>query len=81
MARISVKIAPLHPDGSECTHAIRPSGKPRDEHSGCTGRRNYAVICSACGPVGKAHGLRVLAEPAQTAHRASHKPAPAQPSR
>ncbi|MFE2462961.1 hypothetical protein [Streptomyces sp. NPDC059402] len=73
MARIAVKITPLHPDGTECTHAIRPSGKPRDAHSGCTGRRNYAVVCSACGTVGEPYGLRVLAEPAQTAHRDSHK--------
>ncbi|MFB7852375.1 hypothetical protein ACFC34_35910 [Streptomyces sp. NPDC056053] len=53
MARISVKIAPLHPDGTECTHAI-----------------------STCGPVGDPHALRVLAEPAQTAHRDSHKATP-----
>ncbi|MFD7631849.1 hypothetical protein ACFV7Q_38600 [Streptomyces sp. NPDC059851] len=76
MARISVKIAPLHPDGTECTHAVRPSGKPRDPDSGWAGRRNYAVMCSTCGPVGEPHGLRVLAEPAQTAHRNSHKAAP-----
>ncbi|WP_331747526.1 hypothetical protein OG365_40820 (plasmid) [Streptomyces sp. NBC_00853] len=75
MARISVKITPLHPDGTECTHAVRPSGKPRDADSGCTGRRNYAVVCSDCGPVGEPHGLRVLAEPAQSAHRDSHKAA------
>ncbi|MER7540115.1 hypothetical protein ABTX77_35850 [Streptomyces sp. NPDC097704] len=30
MAHISVKITPLHPDGTECTHAVSPSGKPRD---------------------------------------------------
>ncbi|WP_331722600.1 hypothetical protein [Streptomyces sp. NBC_00122] len=73
VARISVKIAPLHPDGTECTHAVRPSGKPRDADSGCTGRRNYAVVCSSCGPVGEPHGLRVLADPAQSAHRDCHK--------
>ncbi|MFJ7069783.1 hypothetical protein [Streptomyces sp. NPDC101115] len=76
MARISVKITPFHPDGTECTHAIRPSGKPRDPDSGCTGRRDYAVVCSACGPIGEPHGLRVLAEPAQIAHRDSHKVTP-----
>ncbi|MFJ9412468.1 hypothetical protein [Streptomyces sp. NPDC101393] len=76
MARISVKIAPLHPDGTECTHAVRSSGKPRDPDSGCAGRRNYAVVCSTCGRVGEPHGLRVLAEPAQSAHRDSHKTAP-----
>ncbi|MFJ3861796.1 hypothetical protein ACIPRL_36960 [Streptomyces sp. NPDC090085] len=75
MARISVKITPLHPDGTECTHPVSPSGKPRDPDSGCTGRRNYAVVCSDCGPVGEPHGLRVLAEPAQSAHRDSHKAA------
>ncbi|GGP90271.1 hypothetical protein [Streptomyces melanogenes] len=75
MARISVKIEPLHRDGTMCTHAISPSGKPRDPGSGCTGRRAYRVVCSACGPVGEQHGLRVLAEPAQTAHRDSHRAA------
>ncbi|MCZ1012683.1 hypothetical protein [Streptomyces lydicus] len=81
MARISVKISPLHPDGTECTHAVRPSGKPRDADSGCAGRHNYAVVCSACGPVGEPHGLRVLAEPAQSAHRDSHKATPAPTTR
>ncbi|WP_239104387.1 hypothetical protein [Streptomyces sp. SID339] len=81
MARISVKIAPLHPDGTECTHAVCPSGKPRDPDAGCAGRRNYAVVCSSCGRVGEPHGLRVLAEPAQSAHRDSHKAAPAPASR
>ncbi|MEE1943280.1 hypothetical protein V1L54_28400 [Streptomyces sp. TRM 70361] len=76
MARIAVKIVPEHADGTPCTHAVAPSGKPRDPHSGCTGRRRYQVVCSACGPVG-AHGLRVLAEPAQSAHRDHHKKAPA----
>ncbi|MEV2255865.1 hypothetical protein AB0I94_35810 [Streptomyces sp. NPDC050147] len=28
VARISVKIAPLHPDGTECTHAVRPPASP-----------------------------------------------------
>ncbi|MFE2943417.1 hypothetical protein ACFXKG_30840 [Streptomyces sp. NPDC059255] len=73
MARISVKIAALHPDKTECTHAVAPSGKPRDPNSGCAGRRNYAVVCSDCGPVGEPHGLRVLAEPAQRAHRNEHR--------
>ncbi|MEU6680910.1 hypothetical protein [Streptomyces sp. NPDC046925] len=75
MARISVKIIPLHPDGTECTDPVRPSGKPRDPDSGCAGRRNYAVVCSACGRVDEPHTLRVLAEPAQSAHRDSHRAA------
>ncbi|MFE7077262.1 hypothetical protein ACFU96_44975 [Streptomyces sp. NPDC057620] len=73
MARIKVSIDPLHPDCTVCTHAIKPSGKPRDPDSGCTGRRAYQVVCSEHGNVGKPHGLRVLAEPAQTAHRAEHR--------
>ncbi|MET8751307.1 hypothetical protein ABZW32_14595 [Streptomyces sp. NPDC004667] len=77
MARATIKIEPLHPDSTVCLHAVSPSGKPRDPASGCTGRRNYAVVCSACGPVGQPHGLRVLAEPTQRAHRDSHKAAPA----
>ncbi|MCX5015058.1 hypothetical protein OG765_29425 [Streptomyces sp. NBC_00555] len=68
-----MKIAPLHPDGTECEPRGQPSGKPRDPASGCAGRRSYAVVCSACGLVRDRHGLRVLAEPAQTRHRDSHK--------
>ncbi|MEV7683205.1 hypothetical protein AB0O64_32390 [Streptomyces sp. NPDC088341] len=75
MARISVKITPLHPDETECTHPVTSTGKPRDPDSGCTGRRTYAVVCNACGPVGEPRSLRVLAEPAQRAHRDSHKAA------
>ncbi|MFD9794250.1 hypothetical protein ACFWXK_25240 [Streptomyces sp. NPDC059070] len=70
-----MKILPLHPDDTECTHAVRPSGKPRGPNAGCADRRNYAVVCSACGPVGEPHGLHVLAQPEQTKHRASHKAA------
>ncbi|MFD5814729.1 hypothetical protein [Streptomyces sp. NPDC127038] len=81
MPRITLKITPLHPDGSVCTHAVRPSGKPRDPLSGCPGRQGYAVECSACGRVGTPHTLRVLAEPAQSAHRDSHKTAPAPANR
>ncbi|MEU9706983.1 hypothetical protein [Streptomyces sp. NPDC047981] len=81
MARIRVKIAPLYPDGTECTHAVSPSGKPRDASAGCVGRCNYAVMCSACGPVGDPHGLRVLAEPEQRQHRDNHKAAPSPATR
>lgn len=77
MARIKIAIDPLHADGTVCTHAIKPSGKPRDPESGCTGRKSYQVVCSEHGNVGDPHGLRVLAEPAQTAHRDEHKKAPA----
>lgn len=75
MARITVKIAPLHSDGTECTHALRPSGKPRDADSVCPGHRAYAVVCSSCGRVDQPHGLRVVAESEQSAHLDSHKAA------
>ncbi|MFL4953287.1 hypothetical protein ACJ6WE_39850 [Streptomyces sp. MMS24-I31] len=75
MARIKIAIDPLHADGTVCTHAIKPSGKPRDPDSGCTGRRSYQVMCSEHGKVGEPHGLRVLAEPAQSAHRDEHRKA------
>ncbi|MEU6444800.1 hypothetical protein [Streptomyces sp. NPDC047046] len=77
MARIRISINPLHADGTVCTHKIKPSGKPRDPDSGCTGRKNYQVVCSEHGDVGEPHILRVLAEPAQIAHRDEHKKAPA----
>ncbi|MBX9398369.1 hypothetical protein K4749_33480 [Streptomyces sp. TRM72054] len=46
MARIRIWIVPQHADGTACEHAIKPSGKPRDPESGCTGRANYQVMCS-----------------------------------
>ncbi|MGI5532535.1 hypothetical protein ACQEVX_35740 [Streptomyces syringium] len=73
MARITVKVEPLHADGTACDHAVSPSGKPRDPDSGCTGRCSYRVWCSSCGQVGEPHGLRVLAEPEQSRHRAQHQ--------
>jgi len=75
MARISVRIAPLHPNGTECDHAVRLSGKPRAPAPGCTGCRSYAVVCSACGPVSEPPDLRALAEPTQTSHRDRHQTA------
>ena len=80
MARIRIWIDPQHADGTVCEHKIRPSGKPRDPESGCTGRARYQVMCSEHGAVGKPHGLRVLAEPAQSDHRDSHLIVPARPA-
>ncbi|MFI1169324.1 hypothetical protein ACH4UM_38635 [Streptomyces sp. NPDC020801] len=77
MARIRIWIDPQHRDGTVCEHKIKTSGKPRDPESGCTGRAHYQVMCSEHGKVGEPHGLRVLAEPAQSAHRDSHKAVPA----
>jgi hypothetical protein len=76
MARITISIDPLHADGTVCTHKVKPSGKPADPHSGCTGRSKYQVTCSEHGPVGDPHPLRVIAEPHQTKHRDSHKKTP-----
>ncbi|MFF4138064.1 hypothetical protein ACFY1B_42820 [Streptomyces mirabilis] len=64
MARITVRVEPRHADNSRCEHDVKPSGKPRDPASGCTGRTAYAVVCSPVGKVDEPHGLRVLAEPA-----------------
>ncbi|WP_267892005.1 hypothetical protein [Streptomyces pactum] len=38
MARITVRVEPRHADNGPCTHEVKPSGKPRDPHSGCPGR-------------------------------------------
>ncbi|WP_223736296.1 hypothetical protein [Streptomyces purpurogeneiscleroticus] len=46
MARITVSIEPQHADSSRCDHAVKPSGRPRDPQSGCTGRAAYQVVCS-----------------------------------
>jgi hypothetical protein len=72
MARITISIEPLHVDGTVCTHKVKPSGKPADLSSGCPGRRAYVVYCSTHGRVGDPHGLRVIAEDYQRAHRSEH---------
>jgi hypothetical protein len=72
MARITITIRPLHPDSSVCDHKVKPSGKPADLSSDCPGRRAYEVHCSIHGRVGDPHGLRVIAEDYQRAHRSEH---------
>ncbi|MDG9703756.1 hypothetical protein [Streptomyces sp. DH37] len=73
--RLKLAITPLHADGTECTHRLRPSGKPVDPASGCTGRDAYRASCSGC-TWSEEHGLRVLAEDARTRHRLQvHPPA------
>lgn len=54
---------------------MKPSGKPRDPGSGCSGRTAYAVVCSEHGDVGEPHHVKVLAEPAAVAHRQEHRTA------
>jgi hypothetical protein len=75
MARITVRVEPRHGDNSPCSHAVKPSGKPRDPQSGCAGRTQFAVVCSEHGDVGDPHHVRVLAEPAAVAHRQEHRDA------
>jgi hypothetical protein len=80
VARICIWIDPQHRDGTVCEHGIAPSGKARNPKAGCTGRTRYQVMCSEHGAVGEPHGLRTLAEPAQTAYRNSHKAGVARPA-
>ncbi|MFE7854435.1 hypothetical protein [Streptomyces sp. NPDC057403] len=72
MARITIRVEPRHEDNSRCEHDVKPSGKPRDPASGCTGRTAYAVVCSHHGDVGDTHHVKVLAEPAAREHRQEH---------
>ncbi|ESP95746.1 hypothetical protein B591_31133 (plasmid) [Streptomyces sp. GBA 94-10 4N24] len=73
MTRITVSVQPRHADNTPCDHPVKPSGKPRDPDSGCTGRAVYAVVCTTCGTVGEPHHLRVLADPAAANHREEHR--------
>ncbi|MFZ3562844.1 hypothetical protein ACOKM5_43715 [Streptomyces sp. BH097] len=75
MARITVHIEPRHTDNSPCEHAVKPSGKPRDPASGCTGRTQYAVVCSVHGDVDRPRHIKQNAETAATAHRQEHRAA------
>ncbi|MGK5628571.1 hypothetical protein [Streptomyces sp. URMC 123] len=75
--RIKIWIDPQHADGTVCEHKTKPSGKPRDPESGCTGRARYQVMCTEHGAVGEPRGLRVLAEPVRRAHRDGHATTPA----
>ncbi|MER5696055.1 hypothetical protein ACWDBO_30155 [Streptomyces mirabilis] len=75
MGRITVSITPQHADSTECTHRVKPSGRPRDPESGCTNRTQYQVACSEHGDVGDPHHVKALAEPAAAAHREEHRAA------
>ncbi|MEV5786741.1 hypothetical protein AB0L42_38010 [Streptomyces sp. NPDC052287] len=75
MARILVGIEPRHADNSPCGHAVKPSGKPRDPNSGCSGRTAFAVVCSEHGDVGSLHHVKAVAEPAARTHRDEHRTA------
>ncbi|GGP80498.1 hypothetical protein [Streptomyces melanogenes] len=75
MARITVRVEPRHADNSPCPHPVKPSGKPRDPNSACTGRSSFPVVCSAHGDIGGVHHVKVLAEPAALAHRQEHRAA------
>ncbi|GGX56440.1 hypothetical protein [Streptomyces chartreusis] len=77
--RITISVEPRHSDNSRCGHLVKPSGKPRDPASGCTGRTTYAVVCSQHGDVGTGHHIKALAEPVAREHRQEHLTAP--PSR
>ncbi|MFE2512663.1 hypothetical protein ACFXC9_30210 [Streptomyces naganishii] len=75
MASITIRVEPRHADNTTCDHKVKPSGKPRDPASGCTGRTAYAVVCSEHGDVGTPHHVKQLAEPAATEHRQEHRAA------
>ncbi|MEV6409585.1 hypothetical protein AB0M58_42905 [Streptomyces bobili] len=75
MARITIRVEPRRGDNSPCSHAVKPSGKPRNPQSGCPGRTQFTVVCSEHGDVGDPHHVRVLAEPAALAHRQEHRAA------
>ena len=82
MSRITIRVEPRHADHSPCEHKVKPSGRPRDTASGCTGRTAYAVVCSEHGTVGDPHHVKQLAEPAAREHRIVHLAAlPALPVR
>ncbi|MFD5625752.1 MULTISPECIES: hypothetical protein [unclassified Streptomyces] len=75
MARITFSIEPRHADFTGCAHPVKPSGRPRDPNSGCTGRDHYQVVCSEHGDVGDPHHVRPLAELGVVAHRQEHRAA------
>lgn len=70
MTRNRCPIRPVHADGTECTHKIRPSGKPLDP--GCPGRAGYEATCS-CGVKLGHSNIRAALEERRAAHLNTHK--------
>ncbi|MGJ5899334.1 hypothetical protein ACSCBZ_46460 [Streptomyces niveiscabiei] len=75
MARITIHVEPRHADNTTCAHTVKPSGKPRNPATSCTGRTAYAVVCSEHGDVGTPHHVKQLAELAATEHCQEHQAA------
>jgi hypothetical protein len=73
MARITVHIEPRHADNSRCEHAVKPSGRPRDPESGCTGRTAYAVVCSEHGDGRRARDEKDVERPVHGRLRGAEK--------
>lgn len=62
-------IRPVHADGTECTHKVRPSGKPLD--ADCPGRGGYEAACT-CGATLERQGIRAVPEEARHTHLREH---------
>jgi hypothetical protein len=72
MPRLAIKIRRLHEDGSECTHTMTPSGKPR-EGEDCPGPKGgYDATCNSC-PWTTDGFLRTIVEDAVRIHRDAHR--------
>lgn len=67
--RYSCKIRPVHADGTECTHKVRPSGEPLD--ADCPGRGGYEATCT-CGVELERQGIRTVLEENRRMHLRKH---------
>ncbi|WP_345432151.1 hypothetical protein [Actinoallomurus vinaceus] len=61
----------LHPDGTVCTHKVKPSGKPR-EGEDCPGTAKFRADCDSCSWTEEGY-LKVILERPVSAHRAAHR--------
>lgn len=73
MTRYSCKIRPVHADGTECTHRIKPSGRPLDPD--CPGRAAYMARCG-CGVELGPDVLRAVLEERRASHLGEHETRP-----
>ncbi len=71
--RYRCKIRRLHADGTECTHKIKPSGRPLEPE--CPGRAGYEATCS-CGADLEFQRTRAVIEEQRDEHLRRHQTRP-----
>jgi hypothetical protein len=72
--RFTCPIYRVHPDGSTCTHKVKP--KPGDQYEFCPGLGGYDATCS-CGETLGRQPIRAILEEKRLSHLHRHTTTPA----